>query len=298
MIPAIEIVRRIQAGDAAGGELLYSELWRIGGGALMRTFRCKADAEDGIHDAWPVVYHAIVTGELREPAALLGYAKTVLRCQRSQRIDARVRTRNRINHFVELDSVASGENPEREAARSERRGQILSLLSRMRCGQYRDLLYRHCLRGESKAEICAAEGISDRTFEQRKHRALKQLMHDARQAGLCERNCAVIAPKRAEASVKQSIDVGTLIGRVRCGAAADRRRAVRQLGATMSPGIRVILKRKFGAGAEFDFDAMAHAAWDVIHREVLAGELRGDAALLTFARQAVHAVEPIARATF
>ncbi|MEQ1885927.1 MAG: ECF-type sigma factor [Bryobacteraceae bacterium] len=94
-VEAEEIVSRIQNGDSAGMEDLYSALWRVAKPKLSRTVDSQL-VEDKFHDVVVTVLEAIRSGTLREPSRLMGFAQTVTRRRVAAHIRRRISNRRRL----------------------------------------------------------------------------------------------------------------------------------------------------------------------------------------------------------
>ena len=86
------LVEGVQRGERIEMEELYTNFSRG-----IRYYFCKhlgpADLDDRVHDAYLTVVQAIRAGSLREPEALMGFVRTIIRRQVAAGIDAAVQSR-------------------------------------------------------------------------------------------------------------------------------------------------------------------------------------------------------------
>src|ERR1051326_5245348 len=90
----VELVQRIQAGDARAEEELYQVFTRGIRFQLCRRLGSQ-DIEDRLHDIFLIITESIRNGELREPERLMGYVRTIMRRQMAEHIDGVVQSRRR-----------------------------------------------------------------------------------------------------------------------------------------------------------------------------------------------------------
>ncbi|MBM3747223.1 MAG: sigma-70 family RNA polymerase sigma factor [Acidobacteria bacterium] len=163
-------VEQIRQGNPAGMETLWNTFHR--GIRFFLTRRLGPDdAEDRTHDAILLVVQAIQRGELREPARLAGYIRTVVRHVIAAHIGRQAAARHR---QVDLDSASGAsdfrENPEQITVAQERveimRGVLMGLSQRDR-----EVLTRFYLREQSKQQICREMRLTETQFRLLKSRA-------------------------------------------------------------------------------------------------------------------------------
>ena len=116
----VSLVQNIRNGDESALEELY-RLFSRG----IRFYLCRQlgiqELDDKVHDTFLIVVQAIQKGELREPARLLGFIRTVVRRQVAAHIDRMVHTRKErldIDSGMRVPDLCNG--PEQEAILLER----------------------------------------------------------------------------------------------------------------------------------------------------------------------------------
>jgi RNA polymerase sigma factor (sigma-70 family) len=186
---AIEIdpagyVEQIRQGDPAGIETLCQTFYRGIRFFLMRQLG-REEAEDRAHDAILIVVEAIRRGELRDPARLPGYIRTVVRHLIATHIGRQVQTRQR---EVSIDCAAEAgdtrANPEVAAAAQERAEMMREFLLGL-SERDREVLTRFYLLEQTKPQICLEMGLTETQFRLLKSRAKARFARLARlEAGI------------------------------------------------------------------------------------------------------------------
>jgi RNA polymerase sigma factor (sigma-70 family) len=163
-------VEQIRHGDPAGIEALCKAFYR-GIRFLVSRHLGAEEADDRAHDAILIVVQAIRRGDLRDPARLAGYVRTVVRHLIATHIGRRVETRAR---QVGLESVAEARdgrgNPEQEAAAQERTEIMRDVLMGL-SQRDREVLTRFYLLEQSKQQICREMDLTHTQFRLLKSRA-------------------------------------------------------------------------------------------------------------------------------
>jgi RNA polymerase sigma factor (sigma-70 family) len=128
--------------------------------------------EDRLHEVLIVVLEAIRQGQLRDPASLEGFVRTVARRAAIAEIRHSINSRRR---YVEVDlclaAAPAESSPEARAALLEREGVTLKLLDCLK-SRDREILIRFYLKEESPAEICGLMHLSATQFRLFKSRAI------------------------------------------------------------------------------------------------------------------------------
>ena len=165
-----ELVRRIQDGDQAGMEELYTIFSRG-----IRFFLCRQlgpqELDDKVHDTFLIVVHAIRRGELRDPDRLMGFVRTIVRRQIASYIDAAVQNRReqaQIDAGVTL--IDREANPEVTAMDQERES-IMQRVLRELSRRDREILTRFYLHEQPQEQICRDMKLTDTQFRLLKSRA-------------------------------------------------------------------------------------------------------------------------------
>lgn len=129
------------------------------------------EAEDKVHDALLIVVQAIRRGELRDPACLPGYVRTVVRHLMADHIGRSLDFRRRqveLGCAVSLGDPAS--NPE-QAALAHQRVEIMQEVLLRLSPRDREILTRFYLLEQSKEQICTEMGLTETQFRLLKSRA-------------------------------------------------------------------------------------------------------------------------------
>jgi RNA polymerase sigma factor (sigma-70 family) len=131
----------------------------------------REEADDRAHDAILIVVQAIRRGDLRDPARLPGYIRTVVRHLIATHIGRQVQTRQReVGIECAAEAGDTRANPEVAAAAHERteimREFLLGLSQRDR-----EVLTRFYLLEQTKAQICREMRLTDTQFRLLKSRA-------------------------------------------------------------------------------------------------------------------------------
>jgi len=163
-------VERIRQGDPGGIEALCKTYYR-GIRFFVSRHLGPEEADDRAHDAILIVVQAIRRGELRDPARLPGYIRTVVRHLIATHIGRRIEMRQR---HVGLDSAAeTGDtrgDPEAAAAAQERTEIMREILMGL-SQRDREVLTRFYLLEQSKPQICQEMGLTSTQFRLLKSRA-------------------------------------------------------------------------------------------------------------------------------
>jgi RNA polymerase sigma factor (sigma-70 family) len=130
------------------------------------------ELEDKVHDCFVIVTEAIRNGELRDPARLMGYVRTVVKRQIAATIEAAVtRRRTQVDYEDTLFTLSDWkEDPEKSLLsrqRSDIARRVLNSVSR----RDREILRRFYVEEESMEQICQDMGLSYNQFRLLKSRA-------------------------------------------------------------------------------------------------------------------------------
>jgi len=166
----IRIVDKVQANQPEGLEELY-RIFLKG----VRFYLCRQlgtqELDDRVHDTFLVVVNAIQRGELREPARLPGFIRTVVRRQVFAEIDKVVQTRRDQVDFDTGTFIADqGQSPE-ESVISDQRAEIMRHVLAEISERDREILTRFYIQEEPQDRICADMGLSETQFRLLKSRA-------------------------------------------------------------------------------------------------------------------------------
>src|SRR6185312_3644185 len=164
-------VERIQAGDPAAMAELYSVFTRGIRYLLLRSLGME-DIDDRVHDCFVIVTEAIRSGELREPARLMGYIRTVVRRHIAASIGNAVLRRRNVVEFEDavLDVSDWKNNPEQDLLARQRAEIARRVFNGVSCRE-REILRRFYLLEQSQERICSEMGLSYNQFRLLKSRA-------------------------------------------------------------------------------------------------------------------------------
>jgi RNA polymerase sigma-70 factor (ECF subfamily) len=164
-------VTRIQAGDPAAMAELYSDFTRGIRYLLLRSLGME-DIDDRVHDCFVIVTEAIRSGELREPARLMGYVRTVVRRHIAATIgDAVQRRRNVVEFEDALFDVSDWKNNPEQDLLARQRAEIAQRVFNGVSIREREILRRFYLLEQSQEQICSEMELSYNQFRLLKSRA-------------------------------------------------------------------------------------------------------------------------------
>jgi RNA polymerase sigma-70 factor (ECF subfamily) len=164
-------VERIQAGDPAAMAELYSVFTRGIRYLLLRSLGME-DIDDRVHDCFVVVTEAIRSGELREPARLMGYVRTVVRRHIAASIgDAVLRRRNVVEFEDGVFDVSDRKNNPEQDLLARQRAEIACRVFSGVSQREREILRRFYLLEQPQERICSEMGLSYNQFRLLKSRA-------------------------------------------------------------------------------------------------------------------------------
>jgi RNA polymerase sigma factor (sigma-70 family) len=169
----VSIVARIRAGDQGAVEQLYRSFQ--GGVRLLLVRQVGAqELEEHVHDTFLLVLAAIRGGEVRNPACLPAFIRTVMKRRVANHIGGLVRARR---DFVDVHTQFA--LPDGRQSSEERLSlqEQVALMREMLCqlrGQDREILERSYLDGDPVDRICADLRLTHDQFRLRKSRAKSQ----------------------------------------------------------------------------------------------------------------------------
>ena len=166
-----KLVHRVQLGEKEAVEELYKYFY---GG--IRLFLCRhlgaQELDDKVHDTFVIVLTAIRRGEVREPARLAAFVRTVVRRQVANHIGGVIHERR---DCVDAEAgadhlVDDRQSPEQHVISVEQVAIMRELLDQVE-DRDRELLVRFYIHEDSVESICADLNISCNQFRLLKSRA-------------------------------------------------------------------------------------------------------------------------------
>jgi len=168
------VVDRIRAGDTGAMEELYAIFARGIRYFLMRNLG-PDDLDDRVHDCFVVVAEAIRKGDLRDPARLMGYVRTVVKRHVASAIESAVdRRRTRAEYDESLFALSDWQESPEQSIMSRERTEIARKVMRAISRRDREILSRFYVEEQSQTQICEEMGLSATQFRLLKSRAKKR----------------------------------------------------------------------------------------------------------------------------
>jgi len=168
------IVSRIQANDASAMEDLYGIFARGIRYFILRNLG-PDELDDRVHDCFILVTQAIQNGELRDPARLMGYVRTVVKRYIANTIESTVQLRRaHVDYEDNLFCLSDWkEDPER-AVMTRQRAEIARKVMEGISTRDREILRRFYVEEQAPEQICGEMGLSFNQFRLLKSRAKKR----------------------------------------------------------------------------------------------------------------------------
>lgn len=165
------VVSRIHAGEPAAMEELYGVFGKGVRYFLLRNLGPE-EIEDKVHDCFLIVAQAIKNGDLRDPARLMGYVRTVVKRQIAATIEASVnRRRTHVEFEDTLFSAADWKDDPERNLQARQRQEIASRVLKGIAKRDREILQRFYVEEQSQEQICREMGLSYNQFRLLKSRA-------------------------------------------------------------------------------------------------------------------------------
>lgn len=166
-----QIVARIREGDAAAMEELYSIFARGIRYFLLRNLGSE-ELDDRVHDCFVIVTEAIQNGELRDPARLMGYVRTVVKRQIASAIDTAVdQRRTHVDYDETMFGITDFNNDPEQSIISRQRSEIARKVMLSISRRDREILDRFYVQEQTQEQICDEMGLSATQFRLLKSRA-------------------------------------------------------------------------------------------------------------------------------
>ena len=141
------------------------------------------DVDDKVHDVFIMVITAIRAGQLRDPARLSGFIRTIAQRQVAHFLSESSRRREQSLEEMPVEPVEPEEilDPEQEAIDQQRR-QMIERVFKTLPEIDRQILRRYYFDGQEPEVICRQLKITENQFRVRKHRAKQRFTELAREA--------------------------------------------------------------------------------------------------------------------
>jgi RNA polymerase sigma-70 factor (ECF subfamily) len=166
-----QIVARIREGDTSAMEELYAIFARGIRYFLLRNLGSE-ELDDRVHDCFVIVTEAIQNGELRDPARLMGYVRTVVKRQIASAIDTAVdHRRTHVDYDETMFSVTDFKNDPEQSIISRQRSEIARKVMLSISRRDREILDRFYVQEQPQEQICDEMGLSATQFRLLKSRA-------------------------------------------------------------------------------------------------------------------------------
>ena len=164
------LVGRIQKGE----EDALTELYQIFGRGvrfIMLRRLGPQDIDDRVHDAFLAVVKAIQRGDLRYPACLMGFVRTIVQRHVATRINHLVKTRRDLVSLERGPIIADrNDTPEQQAMGGQQVELMLKVLRGMSPRDC-DILTRFYLNEQSQEQICGEMDLTETQYRLLKSRA-------------------------------------------------------------------------------------------------------------------------------
>jgi RNA polymerase sigma-70 factor (ECF subfamily) len=166
-----EIVARIRDGDAAAMEELYAIFAKGIRYFLLRNLGAE-DLDDRVHDCFVIVAEAIRGGELRDPARLMGYVRTVVKRQIAASIESAVtRRRSYVEYEETLFGITDWKDDPEQSLLAQQRAEIARRVLTVISSRDREILQRFYVDEQPQEQICSEMGLTYNQFRLLKSRA-------------------------------------------------------------------------------------------------------------------------------
>jgi len=164
-------VERIRAGDPLAMTELYTVFTRGIRYLLLRSLGVE-EIDDRVHDCFLIVTEAIRSGELRDPARLMGYVRTVVRRHIAAGIEEAISRRRTTVEFEDsVFTVSDWKNNPEQNLLARQRAEIARRVFQGVSRRDREILRRFYLLEQPQEQICEEMGLSYNQFRLLKSRA-------------------------------------------------------------------------------------------------------------------------------
>lgn len=166
-----QLVSRIRDGEAAAMEELYAVFGKGVRYFLLRNLGPE-ELDDKVHDCFLIVTQAIRNGDLRDPARLMGYVRTIVKRQIAASIETAVsRRRNQVDFEDSLFSLSDWKDDPEKSLLARQRIEIAKRVLNGISRRDREILERFYVHEQSQEEICRDMSLTYNQFRLLKSRA-------------------------------------------------------------------------------------------------------------------------------
>jgi RNA polymerase sigma-70 factor, ECF subfamily len=166
-----DIVARIYEGDPRAMEELYGIFGKGIRYFLLRNLG-PDELDDKVHDCFVIVAQAIQNGELRDPARLMGYVRTVVKRQIAACIETAVnRRRSEVEYEESLFTLTDWRDDPEESLLLRQRADIARRVMNGIARRDREILHRFYVEEQTQEQICKDMSLSYNQFRLLKSRA-------------------------------------------------------------------------------------------------------------------------------
>jgi RNA polymerase sigma factor (sigma-70 family) len=166
-----KLVVRIHDGDAVAMEELYAIFAKGVRYFLLRNLGAE-DLDDRVHDCFLIVTEAIRRGDLRDPARLMGFVRTVVKRQIAASIEIAVnKRRSQVEYEESMFRMSDWKHDPEQSMLARQRSEIARKVLTGISRRDREILQRFYVDEQSQETICAEMGLTYNQFRLLKSRA-------------------------------------------------------------------------------------------------------------------------------
>ncbi len=166
-----DIVARIRDGDGAAMEELYAIFAKGIRYFLLRNLGAD-DLDDRVHDCFVIVAEAIRKGDLRDPARLMGFVRTVVKRQIAANIESAVnRRRSQVEYEESMFSISDWKDDPEQSLLARQRSEIARKVMTGISRRDREILHRFYVDEQPQEQICREMDLTYNQFRLLKSRA-------------------------------------------------------------------------------------------------------------------------------
>ena len=166
-----DIVARIREGDGAAMEELYGIFAKGIRYFLLRNLGAD-DLDDRVHDCFVIVAEAIRKGDLRDPARLMGFVRTVVKRQIAANIETAVtKRRSEVEYEESMYNISDWQDDPEKSLLARQRSEIARKVMTGISRRDREILQRFYVDEQPQEQICQEMGLTYNQFRLLKSRA-------------------------------------------------------------------------------------------------------------------------------